>query len=245
MGSRFVSAVALYGPKPDPLRGFLAGVQALITEHIGDSFRPYSLDQVHSTLIRLTGVPDPATGRIVNQAYLEHRGIALEMDLSLAMRILAGRLARPIRVRLGGYRPDDDVPFLSQGRHLSQRGFSVQGNAFVLVGWPVAALAGDGRPLEELRREMTAANVLHHYHRTEGDADDDFHLVAGHHAGAPPEAIGAAVAAVRGKLAVGPIEIDAGIADVRIVASDSPTLAPARFAGRIPVDVPVLQELMA
>ncbi|MBO0816967.1 MAG: hypothetical protein J2P30_17720 [Actinobacteria bacterium] len=244
MGSRFVSAVALYGPKPDPVREFLAGVQALIAKHIGDRLRPYSLDQVHSTLIRLTGVPDPATGRVVNQAYLEHRGIALEMDLGLAMRILCDRLARPIRVRIGGYRAGGEVPFLSQGRHLSERGFSAQDSAFVLVGWPVAALGGHGRPLDKLRREMAEANVLHHYYRDEGDVDDDFHLVVGHHSGAAPEAVAAAVAAVRGKLAADPIDLDVGILDARIVASDSPTLAPARFAGRLPVDAPVLRQLM-
>jgi hypothetical protein len=244
MSSRFVSAVALYGPKPDPAREFLADVQALIAKHIGDGFRPYSLDQMHSTLIRLTGVPDPATGRIVNEAYLEHRGIALEMNLGLAMRILSDRLACPIRVRIGGYRAGGEVPFLSQGRHLSERGFSVRDNAFVLVGWPVAALAGHGRPLDQLRREMAAANVLHHYYRDEGDVDDDFHLVVGHHSGAPPEAITEAVAAVRGRLAASPIDLDVGIGDVRIVASDSPTLAPARFAGRLPVDPPVLRQLM-
>ncbi|MBO0788091.1 MAG: hypothetical protein J2P33_18685 [Actinobacteria bacterium] len=244
MGSRFVSAVALYGPKPDPVREFLADVQALIAKHIGAGFRPYSLDHVHSTLIRLTGVTDPATGRIVNKAYLEHRGIALEMDLGLAMRILCDRLARPIRVRIGGYRTGGEVPFLSQGRHLAERGFSAQADAFVLVGWPVAALAGHGRPLDRLRREMAAANVLHHYYRDEGDIDDDFHLVVGHHSGAAPEPVTEAVAAVRGMLAAGPIDLDVGIADVRIVASDSPTLAPARFAGRLPVDPTVLRQLM-
>ena len=32
MGSRFVSAVAFYGPKTGPLRDLLAGTQALIAE---------------------------------------------------------------------------------------------------------------------------------------------------------------------------------------------------------------------
>jgi len=72
--SRFISAVALYGPKSGPVRDFLAGVQATIAAHIGDRFRPYSLDQVHGTLIALDGVPDPATGAVVNEYYRTRTG---------------------------------------------------------------------------------------------------------------------------------------------------------------------------
>jgi hypothetical protein len=64
MGSRFVSAVAFYGAKAGPLRDFLAGVRAVIAEHIGDDFRPYSLEQIHATLIALDGAVDPGTGKI-------------------------------------------------------------------------------------------------------------------------------------------------------------------------------------
>ena len=56
VGSRFISAVAFYGPKAGRLREFLTGVQALIAEHVGADFRPYTLEQVHATLIALNGV---------------------------------------------------------------------------------------------------------------------------------------------------------------------------------------------
>ena len=58
MGSRFVSAVAFYGPKTGPLRDLLAGTQALIADYVGDDFRAYSPEQVHATLIALNGVRD-------------------------------------------------------------------------------------------------------------------------------------------------------------------------------------------
>ena len=74
MGSRFVSAVAFYGPKTGPLRDLLAGAQALIAEYLGDDFRAYSPEQVHATLIALNGVRDPGTGTIVNEYLLEHDG---------------------------------------------------------------------------------------------------------------------------------------------------------------------------
>jgi hypothetical protein len=238
MNSRFISAVALYGPKAEPLRSSLAEVQALIAAQAGDSFRPYSLDQVHATLIALNGIRDPETGVVVNEYYLEHTGTRLEMNLERAGRILSGHL--PLRVRIGGYREDQAVPFFSRGQHLFVRTFSVRANAFVLIGWPPVP----GRPLDRLRREMNAANVLHRYHQRADDIDDDFYLVVGHHDGAPPEALERAVGAVRDKLSANPIDLDVRAGDVKVVAADSHTLAPPLFVGGIPVDEAALRALM-
>jgi hypothetical protein len=232
MGSRFISAVAFYGPKSGRLRELLAGVQALITEHVGDDFRPYSLEQVHATLIALNGVPEGGT--IVNEYLLAHAGVAREMDLPRVMDILARRFAVPLRVRVGGFRPGQAIPFTSRGQHLAERAFSVQDRAFVLVGWPADSLAGGGQPLDELRREMNAAGVLHRYHVRAQDVDNDLHLVVGHHAGAPAAALARATAAVRDKLAADPADLAIGLAGVKIVAADSHTLAPPLYAGAIP-----------
>jgi hypothetical protein len=60
--------------------------------------------------------------------------------------------------------------------------------------------------------------------------------VVGHHAGAPPAALDRATAAVRDMLAAGPAELAIGLADVKIVASDSHTLAPPLFVSEIPAD---------
>lgn len=241
MSERFVSAVALYGRKREPVRGYLAGLQELLARHVGEYFRPYSLEQIHATLIAFNQVADPATGAIVNEYYLEHTGAGLEMDADRAMRILSRHFARPLRIRFGGFRPGEPMPFLSRGQHLSERSFSVQGNAFVLIGWPWPAEAG--QPLDRLRRDMNAANVLHRYHRRDGDIDDDFYLVVGHHAGAPAGTLEQGAAAIRDKLAADPIEIEVGIADVKIVAADSHTLAPPLFAGAIPVDAATIHEI--
>jgi hypothetical protein len=231
VSSRFISAVAQYGPKAEPVRGLLAGVQAQIAEHLGDGFRPYSLDQVHATLIAFNGVRDPGSGAIVNEYYLEHTGARREMDLDMAMRILGQYFERPLRIRIGGYRRDEAVPFLSRGQHLFERTFSAQGNAFVLIGWPI----GPGRPLDRLRRDMNGANVLHRYHQGADDIDDDFYLVVGHQADAPAAEVERAVRAVREKLAVDPVEFDVGIDDVKIVAAESHTLVAPLFVGAVPV----------
>jgi len=232
VGSRFISAVAFYGPKTGRLREFLTGVQALIAEHVGGDFRPYTLEQVHATLIALNGVREGGT--IVNEYMLEHTGERREMDLPRVMDILARRFATPLRVRIGGFRPEQAVPFTSRGQHLAERTFSVQGEAFVLVGWPADSLAGAGMPVDELRREMNAAGVLHRYHARPADVDNDLHLVVGHHAGAPAGALARATAAVRDKLAADPADLAIGLSDVKIVAADSHTLAPPVYVSGVP-----------
>ena len=242
MGSRFISAVAFYGPKTGRLRHLLTGVQALIAEQVGADFRPYTLEQVHATLIALNGVR--AGGMIVNEYLLEHAGVRREMDLPRVMDILARRFAVPLRVRIGGFRPEAAIPFTSRGQHLAERTFSVQGEAFVLVGWPADSLSGAGRPLDELRREMNAAGVLHRYHIRPGDVDNDMHLVVGHHGGAPAGAVVRATAAVRDRLAADPADLAIALSDVRIVAADSHTLAPPLFVSGIPADEAALLELL-
>ena len=232
MESRFISAVAFYGPKTGRLRELLTGVQALIAEHVGGDFRPYTLDQVHATLIALNGVR--AGGTIVNEYLLEHAGERREMDLPRVMDILARRFATPLRVRIGGFRPGQAIPFTSRGQHVAERSFSVQGEAFVLVGWPAESLAGAGRPLDDLRREMNAAGVLHRYHARPGDVDNDLHLVVGHQDGAPAAALARATAAVRDKLAADPADLAIALSDVTIVAADSHTLAPPLYVSGVP-----------
>ena len=232
MASRFISAVAFYGPKTGRLRELVTEVQALIAEHVGAGFRPYTLDQVHATLIALNGVR--AGGTVVNEYLLEHAGVRREMDLPRVMDILARRFAVPLRVRIGGFRPGQAVPFTSRGQHLAERTFSVQGEAFVLVGWPADSIFGAGRPLDELRREMNAAGALHRYHARPADVDNDLHLVVGHHAGAPAGALARATAAVRDQLAADPADLAIGLSDVKIVAADSHTLAPPLYVSGVP-----------
>lgn len=234
MGSRFVSAVAFYGPKAGRLRELVSGVQDLIASHVGGDFLPYTQEQVHATLIALNGVRDGGT--VINEYMLEFAGRRREMDLPRAMDILARRFATPLPVRIGGFLPDQAPPFTSRGQHPAQRTFSVQDRAFVLVGWPAASIAGDGQPLDELRREMNAAGFLHRYHARPGDVDNDLHMVVGHHSGAPAAALDRAAAAVRDRLAAEPASLSIGITDVKIVAADSHTLAPPLFVSEIPAD---------
>src|SRR5271166_2648382 len=81
-------------------------------------FPALSLEQVHATLIALDGVRDPQTGAVVNAYLLAHAGLRREMDLPRVMDILAG--ATPLRVRIGGFRPGQEIPFTSRGQHLAE-----------------------------------------------------------------------------------------------------------------------------
>jgi hypothetical protein len=236
--AQLITAVALYGTKAGELKRLLETVQALLSENLRDGFRPYPLDQVHGTVVRLDGAADAQTGRIVNLRYLEVTGIRRAMDHARAQEILAAYLTPPLSIRIGGYGPDTPAAFSSRGQHPHERMFSVQGNAFVLVGWPVSTVA-DGisaGPLDELRRAMNEANILHWYHESAADVDNDFHLVVGHHDGVPEHKAKDAVRGVRAYLARHPVQVAVGADQMTIIAADSPTLAPARFVGRLPVE---------
>jgi hypothetical protein len=231
-----VSAISLYGAKPGPLRNLLASIQGTAAARLGTAFVPYTLEQVHGTLVVLTGWRDEEGG-VINQDYLEYRGERRAMDFGRVQEILRAHLAEPITIRIGGFGPDAPEPFASQGRRLHERSFSAQAGALVMIGWPEAALesAGRTRPLDDLRRDMAAAGVLHRYHRTQADVDDDFHLVVGHYAGAGPDQVTAAVSSVRAHLAGHPVDVQVGLDQVRIIASDTPTLASLRFSSPLPV----------
>ena len=197
---------------------------------------------MHATLIALNGVREGGT--IVNEYLLEHAGVRREMDLPRVMDILDRRFAVPLRVRIGGFRPGQPIPFTSRGQHLAERAFSTQGEAFVLVGWPADSLTGAARPLDELRRAMNAAGVLHRYHARPADVDNDLHLVVGHHAGAPADALARATAAVRDRLAADPADLAIALSDITIVAADSHTLAPPLYVSGIPAPAAEVLALM-
>jgi hypothetical protein len=238
VAAQLITTVALYGTKTGALKGLLETVQAILGERLGAGFRPYSLEQIHGTLIRLDGVTDSQSGLILNLRYRELTGTRRVMDHARALEILAAQLTPPLSIRLGGYGPATPATFSSRGEHPYERMCSVQGDAFVLVGWPTSTVAQgiSARPLDQLRRAMSDANILHWYLNSPTDIDNDFHLVVGHHEGIPPHRATQAVRAVRSYLARHPVEVDVGVDQISVIAANTPALAPARFISRLPVD---------
>jgi hypothetical protein len=243
--TRLVTAVALYGPKAGEFRHLLETVQGICGQWLGDAFRPYTLEQIHGTVIRLDGMAGPAGGPPVNQRWLERTGRGQAMDLARALDILAAGLTPPVRIQVGGFDPGVPAAFTSRGQLPCERMFSAQGKALVLVGWPVSTVRHglSQRPLDDLRHRMADAGVWHWYHDSPQDVDNDLHLVVGHCDGAPAGRINGAVGAVCDHLAGHPVEVDVGADQITIIASDSPTLTPATFAARLPADPAAVEGL--
>jgi hypothetical protein len=82
---------------------------------------------------------------------------------------------------------------------------------------------------------MNDANVLHRYHAAATDVDNDFHLVLGHYTNTAESTLAETERIVRQDLEHHHIDVRVGREQVRIVAADSSTLAPARFAGELPL----------
>jgi hypothetical protein len=244
MTPRYVAAVALYGTKAGALKTLLESVQEICADRLRDSFRPYSLDQVHATIVGLGGTVSTHDGLIVNEHYRELAGTSRAIDHAQALEILAAGFTPPLGIRIGGFGPDDPMMFSSQGQHPHQRTFSAPDGALVMMGWPASAVNGSpDRELDRIRRKMNAAGILHRYHQSWTDVDNDFHLVVGHYDAGPQGDIDEAVRAIRDHLSGRPVQIDVGIGQLSVVASDSTTLAPAQFIGRFPVDARDLMNL--
>lgn len=114
MPAQLITAVALYGTKTGAVKRLLETVQAILGERLREGFRPYTLDQIHGTLIRLDGVTDAQTGLIVNLRYREFIGTPPAMDHAEALDILAAHLTPPLSIRIGGYEPNTPATFSSR-----------------------------------------------------------------------------------------------------------------------------------
>lgn len=202
-----------------------------------ERFHPYTLDQIHSTLIRLDGRIHLETGRLVNQHYLELTGVPRAIGHAKALEILTAHFATPLRVRIGGFRPNESAKFSSRGQPPYERMFSAQDGSLVLVGWPETTVMNgvSRKPLDDLRREMNEANILHWYHESWTDVDNDFHLVIGRYNAVSRHKANETVRDVSRYLSQHLTLIEVGLNEVAVVAADSPTLAPARLVSRLPI----------
>jgi hypothetical protein len=237
MAGRIITAVAFYGPKGGSFEAFLTAVQRILGEGLGTRFRPYRLDQIHSTILGLEGVPDEDSGGVVNERFGAATGSSAAMNFPLALEIFAGRLAPPIGCVFGGYRPDTPATFVSQEKHPYERMFAFRDNAFILIGWPLVTIINgiSLRPLDDLRREMNDANIWHRYHQSPLDIDNDLHLVIGHLDGPGHSATDLVERDVRAYMADHPCYVEVGVDQVSIVAADAPSLATASFVGSLSI----------
>jgi hypothetical protein len=170
-----LTLVALYGDKSLALSSFISSCQGMTSAALGPAFRPYDLRQVHATII---GLEHSAGLFPQNANFWRLRGQRTLMDLSGYLGSLGTSSELPFNVQIAGF-AEQDRPFSSRGASPFERGFSIRGDKAVLMGWP-CAIASRGMPksyprrLDSIRRRAQEFGILHAYHRSETDLDNDF-----------------------------------------------------------------------
>jgi hypothetical protein len=170
-----LTLVAYYGDKPAPLSKFIGDAQKELSKALPGAFEPYGKEQVHGTLIGLEGTR--WGDYIINQNYFEQK-LLKSISLPKVLEILKASEHLPFTIQIGGYDYRREYPFTSRNQHPYLRSFSVQRDIAVAMGWPVR----DGEhplTLDRLRRSLNKANVLHRYHASHTDVDNDFFFVLG------------------------------------------------------------------
>lgn len=167
--------VSCYGKKPKELEKFILVCQKKIIEIIGTSFLSYELEQVHGTIIGLEGYR--VADKIKNANFETNLSQTRLVDPAVFLEFIRQTDINTINIKIGGYSPEFKE-FTSRGQLPYKRSFSIQNNIVTLMGWPTAAANGC-RLLDEYRRSFNKVNVLHKWHQTPDEVDDDFYLVLG------------------------------------------------------------------
>jgi len=189
--TRQVSLISLYGEKPLALATLITQCQEMIAAIPGIEFLPYNFSQIHATLVGLEKV----MGTPMNNLNLERYHNRYEkMDVCSFLEFLRTSDYLPFQVQLGGF-DNRDYSFTSRQQRPFERSFSLQGDKAVLMGWPVAEQFNSlpisanldllkktliyPNTLDQLRKASQSFNILHTYHRTPADVDNDFYFRIG------------------------------------------------------------------
>lgn len=187
---RQVSIAALYGRKPTSFAYHIIAMQDMLSDLLGDEYHRYRIEQVHSTIISLE---QSSEGFLYNRYWTKGERQAQPMNLAGLLHRIR-EMMFPLVVQIGGFQ-DIDYPFTSWGERPYQRSFNItpSGNMAVVIGWPVGFIgsvteqpdtslrANVAYPntLAQLRREVEAFNIVHRYHRSLLDYDNDFYFRIG------------------------------------------------------------------
>src|SRR5271154_2634543 len=99
MSAGWTTAVALFGAKECPLKGLLRAVQGIVSDELGEKFHPYTLEQIHGTLIWLDFATDVESGLPFQEHYFEVTGNATPVVPKEALAILRSALEPSFHVR--------------------------------------------------------------------------------------------------------------------------------------------------
>jgi len=208
--SRQLALVALYGEKSGELSrlGELIKLcQRHVKSKLGNSFRPYRLEQVHATIFGLERCSG-TTRQNLNFSKRRQNPRAVEMDFDGLVSFLRSCPQLPFTAQIAGF-TNREYPFVSDpfGTNTDyrpyDRSFSIQGDKVVMMGWPLR-----GRPwekastkpheliqenriyplnLDEIRYAAQRYGVLHSYHKTNTTVDNDLFFRIGLLRSAPDE----------------------------------------------------------
>lgn len=220
-----LTLTAFYKEKPNDFFEYIRWCQSLVFKQIAEAFRPYDPAQVHATIVGLEGIRK--NHKVYNTCY-GRLGKIKEMDLEGLLDCLGDTTLPPLQIRLGGFRFDHNFSFTSLGQHPYQRSFAIQHSGIVVaMGWPAQKLGEFPATLDCLRRSFNQYNILHKYHKTEKDVDNDFFFVLGK---IDPEAISKGMCervseGVREEIAaIEPIYIDITHENLSLVAYENEEL---------------------
>jgi hypothetical protein len=192
--------VAHYGPKDAALEHWLLQVQRQTIAEAGDAFRPRPIVDIHFTVLGL-------------EFAMREVGAA---DIHSLMSRLRNELTPPLVVQFGGWH-DDDREFLSRGRPLRERTFSIDGKNCVVIGWPIAPQRIGGtavKALADVRRAAEDYGFRHRYHTDGSDDDPDAYMVIGT---LPSGSTDDVPDGLRRYLSGHPITLTCGVDDIRVV----------------------------
>ncbi len=176
-----LSLVGFYGDKPGQLINLIQKLQTCLTNQlIKNKFVPYQLEQVHGTIIGCEGYKTEVG--VIDKWFYERREETRYIDFPGLVNYLQNRVDFPLNIRFGGCDRHTDYNFLSRNQHLYERSFQLQPaenqTIPVLIGWSWSnnsvSLAVDN-----LRRDLQQFGLLHKYHTTPDDIDNDFYLRLG------------------------------------------------------------------
>lgn len=185
-----ITLVSLYGDKNKDFAAAITQFQQLVAQAVGSAFTPYDIRQIHATIIGLERHRAPA----YNANFSKYRGRDVEMDFAGFLAYMRGCGHIPFEVQLGGF-ANRDYPFTSRKTTPYERSFSVQGDKVVVMGWavreepfsvpPTTPAAGiqEARiyppTLDLIRHAAQGFGILHGFHRTVTDVDNDLYFRIG------------------------------------------------------------------
>jgi hypothetical protein len=238
-----VTLASHYGPKPAGLAALIRACQDQLHQALGDSFRPYRLEQVHATIVGLEGC---RMGEKILNRNSQALGAPACMNLDGLLTYLRSNGAR-FDIRIGGFGSSTNYSFESRGEHPHLRSFSIQGAAAVAMGWPIAD-SGLPNVLDDFRWHVWREfGVRHKWHPHDESHDNDFYFVLGRLCGdVDAVRVTRAIQVVRALLSA-----DAGLVfavsrdSLQVVAYTDETLPLETSVGRPVMDESLTAERMA